>query len=83
MEIIEHHRERSEAIGEVISKGPISAYEISSQITWNVKDSNWEDMPPLSKRLAVMETLAHLEHMRWEGEVQKILQDDFVFFGLQ
>ena len=82
-EIIEHHKERSEEIEREISKGPKSAYEISSQITWNVKDSDWENLPPLSKRLAVMETLAHLEHMRWEGKVQKIFQDDFVFFGLQ
>ena len=82
-EIIEHHKERSEEIGEVISTGPKSAYEISSQITWNVKDPGWDNMPPLNKRLAVMETLAHLEHMRWKGQVQKIFQEDFVFFGLQ
>jgi glyoxylase-like metal-dependent hydrolase (beta-lactamase superfamily II) len=82
-EIVEHHKERSEEIGQVISKGSESAYEISSRITWNVKDSDWENMPPLSKRLAVMETLAHLEYMRWGGRVRKTIRDDFVFFTLQ
>lgn len=81
-EIINHHKERSDEIRHVISMGPKSAYEISSQITWNVEDSDWDNMPPLSKRLAVMETLAHLEHLRWDGQVKRTKEEGFIFFGL-
>lgn len=81
-EIRDHHEKRNNEIREAISAGHVNAYDISSCITWNVKDSNWDNLPPLSKRLAVMETLAHLEYMRWRGEVEKISKKGRIFFRL-
>jgi len=81
-ELDEHHNNRQAEIQQAIRKGTCSAYEISSQITWNIPDLDWDNLPPLHKRIAVMETIAHLECMRWEGKVQRIIEDDFVMFGL-
>ena len=82
-ELEEHHNNREAEIQQAILKGFHSAYEISSQITWNIPDLDWDNLPPLHKRIAVMETIAHLECMRWEGKVQRIVEDDFVIFRLQ
>ena len=79
-ELTEHHNNREAEIQQAILEGHRSAYEISSEITWNVPDFNWDNLPPLHKRIAVMETIAHLECMRWEGKVQRIIEDEFITF---
>ncbi|MFH2012716.1 MAG: MBL fold metallo-hydrolase [Pseudomonadota bacterium] len=82
-ELDEHHNNREAEIQQAILKGLRSAYDISSQITWNVPDFEWSNLPPLHKRIAVMETVAHLEYMRWEGKVQRIIEDEFVLYRLR
>ncbi|MFC1822985.1 MBL fold metallo-hydrolase [Thermodesulfobacteriota bacterium] len=79
-EIGEHHKEREEEIRQVILEGSRSAYEISSQLTWNIPDADWEKLPPLHKRVAVTETIAHLEYMRWAGKAQRVLEDDLLMY---
>jgi len=79
-EIIDHHAKRELEIQKVIDGGPLNAYEVSSRIAWNVSGLAWEQFLPLQKRFAVMETIAHLEFMRWEGKVEKVSKDDLVLF---
>ncbi len=40
----------------------------------------WDTLPPLDRRLAVMEALAHLEAMRRQGKVDKAVKDDIVYY---
>ena len=69
--IIDHHAKREGEILRFIKNKPRNAHEISSMITWNVPGRTWDQFPPLHKRFAVTETIAHLEFMRWEGKVEK------------
>ena len=59
---------------------PLSAYEISLQVAWDMQGLSWEKLPPLHKRRAVTETIAHLEHMRWEGEVTRITKEGSLLY---
>lgn len=70
--IEKHHQDRNDEIMMTILKKPLTAYEISPQIKWNV--SAWDDLSPFHKRLAVMETIAHLEYLKWEGKVQRNIE---------
>jgi glyoxylase-like metal-dependent hydrolase (beta-lactamase superfamily II) len=79
-EILDHHSRRKAEMQQAIAKQPRNAYEISSQITWDIPGLAWERFQPLDKRAAVMETIAHLECMRWEGRVTKISKDDLVLY---
>ena len=77
-QLIAHHENRKAEIQRAIMKEPHTAYEVSGHITWDTPGITWERMPPLHKRLAVTETIAHLECMRWEGRVTKITEDNLV-----
>jgi glyoxylase-like metal-dependent hydrolase (beta-lactamase superfamily II) len=79
-QILEHHHQRIAEIRKTITGGPRTAWEISPQVTWDIGATGWAQLPPLQKRMAVMETIAHLEYMRWEGSVQKIVQDGLVTY---
>lgn len=80
-EIIEHHAQREVEIAQAIAQQPQNAYEVSSRISWRV-GMTWEALPPLQKRFAVLETVAHLERMRWEGKVERIIRNNHVFYGM-
>ena len=79
-QLISHHNRRKSEIEQVIMQEPHHAYYISGQITWDTPGLTWEQMPPLQKRLAVTETIAHLECMRWEGKVRRIIKDNSVLY---
>ncbi|MEK7848541.1 MAG: MBL fold metallo-hydrolase, partial [Chloroflexota bacterium] len=78
-QIKQHHEQRKEEICRAISHEPQHAWYISSRITWNIPVP-WEKFSPLDRRIAVTETIAHLEFMRWEGSVERLLQDGTIVY---
>lgn len=75
-EIVDHHDRRKNEILRVIAKEPRNAYYVSSKIPWDVPNMTFAQFPPMHRRSAVAETIAHLEALRWEGRVHKIVADD-------
>jgi glyoxylase-like metal-dependent hydrolase (beta-lactamase superfamily II) len=71
-EIAHHHFIRNLEILEVIAMSPRSAYQIAKKITWGAKAGSWDDLPPFHKRMAVFETLAHLEMMAADSRIDKL-----------
>ena len=41
---------------------------------------HFKELAPLDKRLAVLETLAHLEAMRIDGRVEKLTEDSIIYY---
>ncbi len=80
-QILRHHDRRAAEILQTIAARPLSAYEISSRITWDIPLA-WEQFPALHKRSAVTETLAHLDWMRWRGEVVRRNEDGIFLWGV-
>ncbi len=81
-EIIHHHQQRNLEILETLDAGPKTAYQISRNITW-VPDSGgikYENLPPMDKRMAVLETLAHLKAMEVNGVVEKFTRNSTILF---
>ncbi len=66
-------------IEKIITNEPHNAWEISPLVKWDTPTA-WGELPPLHKRSAVMEVVAHLECMRWEGTVQRIIKDNSVSY---
>ncbi len=71
-EITHHHHLRNLEILETIMLSPRSAYSIAKEITWGNNGGGWEDLPPFHKRMAIFETIAHLEMMAAESRVDKL-----------
>ncbi len=81
-EIVHHHEQRCLEILETIKAKPKTAYEISGGITWMPEFGgvSFQDLAPLERRMAVLEALAHLEAMRVEGRVNKLLRGDIIYY---
>lgn len=81
-ELIKHHRQREMEILETLEAKQKTAYQISNEISWisDINGVSWQSLTPLHKRLAILETLAHLELMRFNGEVDKFAKDSIVYY---
>lgn len=64
-EITEHHYQRENALAEMLSDGPQHAYQLTQRL---FQDRLKNDE---TKRMAMAEVLAHMEHLRFNGRVAR------------
>lgn len=67
-QIREHHCRRLSEVLAALRQAPKTAYEIAAEITLDI--GAWAGMGPWERRMALLETLAHLERLRVEGRVK-------------
>ena len=67
-EIIEHHIQRNLEILYVLQQGNRNTYQIARELTWGTQ-GRYADLPQFHQRMAVFETLAHLEMLTAEGNL--------------
>jgi len=73
-EIIHHHQERLGQMGKL--------YEVASGIPWLSPPLLFGELEAFPKRLAVMESLAHLELLRANGKVARLSREAITYYGL-
>ena len=78
-ELIHHHEERNLEILANLKGEAKTAYQIAKAITWG-NGASWQNMPFFHKRLAIMETIAHLELMTTNGQTGKLFRDGIIHY---
>ncbi|MCX7912470.1 MAG: MBL fold metallo-hydrolase [Dehalococcoidales bacterium] len=79
-EIILHHDTRNAEILRALSSGRKTPYEIAQEISW-AENHGWEELPPFHKRMAIFETLAHLEMMASENRVDRLPRGGISYYA--
>jgi glyoxylase-like metal-dependent hydrolase (beta-lactamase superfamily II) len=82
--IILHHRLRNAEIMGALGYDSKTAFQLTTEITWlhDVKGVGWYKLDSWDKRIAMLETLAHLEAMRARGELARFNRDDIIYYRL-
>jgi glyoxylase-like metal-dependent hydrolase (beta-lactamase superfamily II) len=77
-----HHRLRNAEILAALGSDAKTAFELTTGITWlhDVNGVGWHKLDSWDKRMAILETLAHLEAMRAKGELDKFNRDDILYY---
>lgn len=70
-ELKHHHAMRAEEILATLSNGDKHAFSISSLISWDVVEEQFEQLPDMQKFLATGETLSHLIYLEALGKVRR------------
>jgi glyoxylase-like metal-dependent hydrolase (beta-lactamase superfamily II) len=78
-EIVRHHEQRNLEILAAVSKQPRTAFDVAEYVTWGTQAS-WRDLPPIHRRMAIFETIAHLEFMIDKGRAMKIDRDNVIYY---
>lgn len=74
-ELIAHHAERETQVLGVL-RGTMTGTEVATELPWRRNLSRFSDLPASERSFALVETLAHLEHLRANGVVEKIADTD-------
>jgi glyoxylase-like metal-dependent hydrolase (beta-lactamase superfamily II) len=81
-EILEHHRQRTSEITATLDSGPKTAYEISAEITWmpDFGGCSFSELAPWDRRMAILETLAHLKAIEEERQIIKEARNGIFYY---
>ncbi len=71
----DHHHERCEEIHGLLTVTPDTAYALVAKL-WSRK------LSPINQHFAVLEVMAHLEHMQRQGRLQSLEQDGSVTWNV-
>ena len=66
-----HHKTRANEAFSILGKGTQNAFQVASQMTWDLDYSSWELFPPSQKWFAFGEAVAHLKYLEEQGKIQK------------
>jgi glyoxylase-like metal-dependent hydrolase (beta-lactamase superfamily II) len=78
LEIEHHHEVRLNEMLAMFNGEQKTAYHIATDTTWFMP---WEQLPPFSKRMAVTETLSHLELLLARGLLTKTMENGIVWYS--
>ncbi len=70
-ELKKHHQIRAEEILAILKMGPRNAYQVASQMTWDIDCKTWDDFPAPQKWFASGEALSHLQYLMLENKLAR------------
>jgi len=81
-EILYLHNQKRIEIMKVLNEGLKTAYQVAMDIPWNKKTikTEFRDLSVRDRRLAILQTMAHLKLLISEGEVGKIVQNGIYLY---
>ncbi len=79
-ELLDHHAERLQEVRDILGEQTLSVSDVASGMTWDIRAKSWEDFPKGQKWFASGEAAAHLEHLRFLGEVECSKVGDISFY---
>ncbi len=82
-ELKTHHRTRVNEVVSILEKGNKNAFQVASQMSWDIDCESWELFPVSQKWFATGEALAHLKYLEGEGKVRREIQGQKVVFSLR
>jgi len=81
-ELKKHHRNRAEEVLVILSKGPRNAFQVASEMTWDISYESWEQFPLSQKWFATGEAIAHLRYLEEKGRLLRKTEGEVTFFLL-
>jgi glyoxylase-like metal-dependent hydrolase (beta-lactamase superfamily II) len=81
-ELKAHHRNRLNEVLDILTAGSQHAFQIASQMTWDLAAKSWDHFPVAQKWFATGEAIAHLRYLEEEGEVSRKVEDGLTVFYL-
>ena len=81
-ELKDHHERRLEEIVSILKKASQNAFEVASQMGWDVIYEAWDRFPVSQKWFATGEAIAHLKYLEEEKRIRKNIQGRNIVYSL-
>ncbi|HOE16178.1 MAG TPA: MBL fold metallo-hydrolase [Syntrophorhabdaceae bacterium] len=80
-ELKDHHRQRSNEIISILKECSQNAYQVASQMTWNIDCDSWGSFPAMQKFFATGEAIAHLKYLEGKGMIKKETREKEIMYS--
>jgi glyoxylase-like metal-dependent hydrolase (beta-lactamase superfamily II) len=77
-ELKRHHQVRADEIISILEKGRRNAYQLASQMTWDIAYESWDQFPLAQKWFSTGEANAHLRYLEGKGKIRGEMQDQHI-----
>jgi glyoxylase-like metal-dependent hydrolase (beta-lactamase superfamily II) len=81
-ELKDHHEKRLEEIVSILRKVGQNAFEVASQMSWDVIYEAWDTFPVSQKWFATGEAIAHLKYLEEKKRIRKETEGQKIVFSL-
>jgi glyoxylase-like metal-dependent hydrolase (beta-lactamase superfamily II) len=81
-ELKDHHEKRLEEIVSILRKGSQIAFEVASQMHWDVIYEAWDTFPVSQKWFATGEAIAHLKYLEKKKKIKREIQGQKIVYSL-
>ena len=82
-ELKQHHHQRANEVLSILEEGSKNAFQVASQMSWDMDYESWELFPSSQKWFATGEAVAHLRYLEGKGKVRREMQEHRVVFFLK
>jgi glyoxylase-like metal-dependent hydrolase (beta-lactamase superfamily II) len=70
-ELKSHHQRRLDEIISILGKGNKNAFQVASQMSWDIICDSWDLFPVSQKWFATGEAISHLKYLEEIGKIQR------------
>jgi glyoxylase-like metal-dependent hydrolase (beta-lactamase superfamily II) len=80
-ELKDHHQKRGDEVISILKEGSKNAYQVASQMTWNIDCDSWNSFPAMQKFFATGEAIAHLKYLEGKGMIRKEMREQKIVYS--
>jgi glyoxylase-like metal-dependent hydrolase (beta-lactamase superfamily II) len=81
-ELKHHHQKRLEEILSILEKGSQNAFQVASQMSWDIVYDSWDLFPVPQKWFATGEAISHLKYLEGKGVLRKEMREERIIYSL-
>ena len=81
-ELKHHHKNRLDEIGSILEKGSKNAFQVASQMSWDIICDSWDLFPVSQKWFATGEAIAHLKYLEEKEVIRKEMRQQKIIYLL-
>ena len=81
-ELKDHHQKRLDEIIAILGKGRKNAFQVASQMTWDIVYDSWDLFPVSQKWFATGEAISHLKYLEEKGVIRKEMRRQKIIYSL-
>jgi len=81
-ELKNHHQKRSDEILSILGMGSKNAFQVASEMSWDIEYDAFDLFPVTQKWFATGEAIAHLKYLEENGVIRRELRDHKILYSL-
>ena len=77
-----HHARRLKEVLTILNNGSMNAFQVASQMSWDIDCESWDQFPVAQKWFATGEAISHLRYLEQEGKIVRRTTNKTITFTL-